>query len=69
MNRTSALTALPILDQIDQLVVVDAADDDRVDLELAEHAMRRGDAGLHARRARSKRVSAHEAIAAAACRG
>ena len=30
------------LDQIDELVVVDAADDHRVDLEGAEHAMRGG---------------------------
>ena len=44
MKRTSALQRPAELDQLDQLVVVDAADDDRVDLERAEHAVRRGDA-------------------------
>ena len=37
----------PVFDQIDQLVVVDAADDDGVELDAAEHAVRRGDAGAH----------------------
>ena len=52
MNRTSAFTDLPVLDQVDQLVVVDALDDDGIDLEAAEDAVRRRDAGLDARRAR-----------------
>ena len=36
-----AVHALAVLDQIDQLIVVDALDDDGVDLELAERAVRR----------------------------
>ncbi len=40
---------LSVLDQIHDLVVVDAADDDRVDLErAAEHALRRGHSFVHA---------------------
>ena len=41
MNRTSAFSGSPVLDQIDELVVVHALDDDRVDLEGAEDAVRR----------------------------
>ena len=33
MNRTSASTTAAVFDQVHELVVVDAADDDRVDLE------------------------------------
>ena len=44
MKRTSPFTDLPYSISVDELVVVDAADDDRVDLEAAEDAMRRGDA-------------------------
>ena len=58
MNRTSALTDSPVLDQIDQLVVVDAADDDRVDLQAAEDAVRGGDARRARASSSSKRVSA-----------
>ena len=60
---------LPVLDQIDQLIVVDAADDDGVDLEAAEHTVRRGNALAHGvelvearerlEAVRVKRVEAH----------
>ena len=49
MNRTSASMRLAVLDQIGQLVVVHAVDDDGVDLEPAEEAMRGGDAGVDGR--------------------
>ena len=68
MNRTSALTARPYSISVDQLVVVDAADDDRVDLEAAEDAARGGDAVVD----RVELIEARqrlEAIAVAACRG
>ena len=58
MNRTSRVHRPAVLDQVDQLVVVDAADDDGVDLELAEHAARRGDARRGRASSSSKRVSA-----------
>ena len=34
----------PVFDQIDQLVVVDAADDDGIELHAAKHAVRGGNA-------------------------
>ena len=59
MKRTSAFTRPAVLDEVDQLVVVDAADDDGVDLEARRSA--RAAAAMpveHARRARRTRVSA-----------
>ena len=58
MKRTSAPIAAGVLDQRHELVVVDAADDDRVDLETTRSRPRRGrDPGEHACSS-SKRVSA-----------
>src|SRR5262249_57062646 len=50
------------LDELDELVVVDAADDDRVDLQPSVHAERRGDAfadGVESIEARER----HETVA------
>ena len=68
MNRTSAPCRPAELDQIDQLVVVDAADDDGVELEAGEERRGGGDAVEHAIELVVAREVA-EAIAAAACRG
>ena len=49
MNRTSAPIAFPYSIRSHDLIVVDTADDDRVDLErAAEHALRRGHSFMHA---------------------
>ena len=51
------------LDQVDELIVVDAADDDRVDLEAAEDRRAAGIDAARARdRARPKRARLREAI-------
>ena len=68
MNRTSAPCPRAELDQVDQLVVVDAADDDRVELEAGKERRGGGDAGEHAIELVEARELA-EAIRAAACRG
>ena len=68
MKRTSAPMRASRTRSVAQLVVVDAANDDRVDLEAGEQRRGRVDAGEHA----LELVEAgerREAIGAAACRG